>query len=108
MKMAIVVTLACLLVTNMAPCMGSEDWLSGGYVVTHHYPAYAIGSWGHGISYPLNYGGFLFTPFSVLFFQEFPSFGSMTFECLIFSDFSLHFRQHPLGQIILAFFNVHN
>lgn len=62
MKIAIVAILACLFVVDMAPSMESGDWLSNGYVVTHHHAAPVIGSWGHGISYPIYYDSTVFDP----------------------------------------------
>jgi len=64
MKILIAVIFACMLLASIASSTeeGAKevgDWLSGGYVVTHHKPVH---NWGPGIAYSVYYDSAVFDP----------------------------------------------
>ena len=64
MKMIITAIFACMLLACVASSTEEEakvagDWLSGGYVVSHHHPFY---SWGPWTAYSVFYDSTVFDP----------------------------------------------
>ena len=67
MKLTIAVIFACLLLASIASSAKEEakesgDWLSGGYVVTHHYPVSTVSKWGPSAFYSAYYDSAVFDP----------------------------------------------